>query len=551
MPSTRRRRFKAGLLAVVAATATQALAQGPSQTLTYQATNAEFLNPERGFMRFSDLTNPWQYSQIRDQGQSIVYGRVLANNFRNGPLSQGFLNQIQNGFDTARQRGLKVKFRVAYNDDGGADAPKSVILNHIQQLQPLWEANKDVLFHMDAGFIGGWGEWHSSQNGLDTPANRSEILGAILDALPVDRTVGIRTPHFKREIFSGSQISDSAKITEANAFDGSDLSRVGHLNDCFLASGSDFGTYVTPGWSRARELEYIGDESRFVPHGGETCNPSAFSDAANAIAEMEVLHTDYLNRDYHPDVVQSWRDDGAFDEIQRRIGYRFELEEATLPTEVRPAGLMPIEFTIANVGFGELFNPRDVEVTLENNATGETVTTPLSVDPRFWLGGETNTVTTRLVLPADLAEGEYTVGLWLPDAEDSLRDDERYAVRFANTGMWDEATGINVLMTDLIVADDAAGPAFVSDGFAEATDLSGLTLAGDFNLDGSVDAIDYAVWRDNPVALSVDAYASWANNFGATFPVAPATIPEPAGVVAAMAFCTLASLGGRPRRSAK
>lgn len=154
----------------------------PLETITFQPSTLDFINPERGFYKFRDLTNSSGYSSVRAQGYSLIYGRILAENFRNGPLSQSFLNQIQAGFDAARANGLKVKPRVAYNDDGGADAPKSVILNHIQQLKPLWEANKDVIYHMDAGFIGGWGEWHSSTNGLDNTADRTEILDAILAA---------------------------------------------------------------------------------------------------------------------------------------------------------------------------------------------------------------------------------------------------------------------------------------------------------------------------------------------------------------------------------
>lgn len=529
------RRILAALL--IASLTTLAVdAQDASQTLTYTATDAEFLNPERGFMQFSDLTNPWNYANIRNQGQSIVYGRVLASSFRDRALSSSFLNQIQSGFDTARQHGVKVKFRLAYNADGGADAPKSIVLQHIEQLRPLWEANKDVLFTMDAGFIGGWGEWHSSQNGLDTPANRSEILGAILDALPVDRTVGIRTPHFKREVFGGSQASDSAVITAANAFDGSDLSRVGHLNDCFLSSASDLGTYVTPGWSVAREIGYIGGESRFVPHGGETCARHPRNDAAEAIAEMTALHTDYLNIGYHPDVIQHWRDADAFDEIQRRLGYRFELEEATLPAAVRPGGLVPLEFVIDNVGFGELYNPRDVEVVLTNNTTGQTQTAALSVDPRWWSGGTTATVSADLVTPTDLPEGEYTLGLWLPDADTSIRDDPRYAIRFANTGIWDAMAGVNVLTEQFVVDAQASGPIYTAASFAEVADLSALTLAGDFNLDGSVDAADYAVWRDNPLGeLTAADYDLWASNYGAAISSSAAAVPEPAATLLLLA----------------
>lgn len=530
-----------GLVGLETALVGDLAAQGPSETLSFTSTDAAFLNPERGFFRFTDLTDPWSYSQIRSQGQSIVYGRVLADGFRDRPLSQAYLNDLQGGFDAARQHGLKVKFRLAYNDDGGADAPKSVILGHIEQLRPLWEANKDVLFHMDAGFIGGWGEWHSSQNGLDTPENRAEILGAILDALPVDRTVGIRTPHFKREIYSGSRFSDAVKITEENAFDGSDLSRVGHLNDCFLASATDFGTYDTPTWSRAEELEYIGGESRFVPHGGETCSRHPLNDAPNAIAEMEILHTDYMNQDYHPDVIDHWRDAGAFDEIARRLGYRFELDEATLPTAVKPAGLLPLSFTIDNVGFGELFNPRNVEVTLTNNMTGARVNAPLAVDPRRWTGGEINTISTELLVPEDLEEGTYSVALALPDIEPSLRDDPRYAIRFANQGIWNATTGENVLTTSLAVTSEAPGTAFATGEFAEVVDRDLLTLAGDFNGDAHVDAADYVVWRDNLGGIYDAAdYQRWQSNYGATLPSAPNTIPEP--TACALAATLLAAL---------
>lgn len=503
----------------------------PLQTINFQSSTVDFVNPERGFLHFTDLTNPWSYGTIRGQGHSLVYGRILANNFRNGPFSQSFLDLIQGGFDAARANGIKVKPRVQYNDDGGADAPKSVILNHIQQLKPLWEANKDVIYHMDAGFIGGWGEWHSSTNGLDNVTDRTEILTAILDALPSDRMVGIRTPHFKRQIFNGSSASDTLKITAANAFDESDLTRVGHLNDCFLASSSDFGTYVTPGWSRAAELAYIGGESQFSPHGGETCSPSGLSGGPNAIFEMEQLHTDYLNIDYHPDVIQGWVNDGNFDEISKRLGYRYELQTAGLPDAVKPSSLLEIEFTIDNVGFGELFNPRKVEITLENNATGVVTTAPLQIDPRFWSGGTSNDVQAVLSIPADQAEGTYTVGIKMPDFENSLDDDVRYSIRFANDGVWDGSQGINVLKTDLQISQAAVGTSYqVGEEFEEIEDVSSLLLAGDFDADGDVDGADFLTWQRGLGTLyQADDLVDWQANFGATAGASAGTqaVPEP------------------------
>jgi hypothetical protein len=526
-------------------------AEPPLQTITFQSSPADFANPERGFFHFRSLLNTSGYNTVRPQGHTLIYGQILADNFRNSPLSQSFLNQIQAGFDAARANGIKVKPRVAYNDDGGADAPKSVILNHIQQLKPLWIANKDVIYHMDAGFIGGWGEWHSSQNGLDNNADRTEILTAILDALPKDRMVGIRTPHFKRNIFNGSPTDDTLKITAANAFDESNLSRVGHLNDCFLASSSDFGTYVTPGWSRADELAYIGGESIYSPHGGETCAESAYSTGANAISEMTQLHTDYLNIDYNPNVIQSWVDDGSFDEISKKLGYRFELQTANLPDAIKPSGLLEIEFDIDNVGFGELFNPRNVEVTLKNNTTGEIVAAPLHLDPRLWSGGSSNQVHTYLSIPANMAEGAYSVGLRMPDFEQSIADDVRYSIQFANVGVWDSQTGINVLKTDLSISQNAEGTRYADlDSFEEILDLSQLQLAGDYNNNGMVDGADYTAWRDaleagstellnDPTPGTVDEsdFIYWRDHFGETKGIgggsgaAASAVPEPPTLV--------------------
>jgi hypothetical protein len=44
-----------------------------------------------------------------------------------------------------------------------------------------------------------------------------------------------------------------------------------------------------------------------------------------------------------------------------------------------------------------------------------------------------------------LAPGEYDILLHLPDTAPSLRDRPEYAIRFANPGVWEPATGLNRL----------------------------------------------------------------------------------------------------------
>ena len=82
-----------------------------------------------------------------------------------------------------------------------------------------------------------------------------------------------------------------------------------------------------------------------------------------------------------------------------------------------------------------------------------------------------------------------------------------------------------------------------------------VTLAGDYNEDGIVDAMDYAVWRENLGAaagtlpndddggvIGADQYETWRANLGATAPQNLSTTstatPEPASwLLAAFAFC--------------
>jgi hypothetical protein len=435
-----------------------------SQTIrhvTFVESNADFPNPERGFYRFRELTKPADLN-LRGENITLIFGRISADAFRKEPFTGEFLQKIQDGFDRAREHGIKVIPRVAYNRGPhpgmksryGDDAPKEMILKHIEQLKPLWQKNKDVINVIDAGFIGGWGEWHSSAHGLDNPKDRKDILFAILDALPEDRMVVQRYPRFKREIFGGSETSDDAVLTRDRAFDGSKLARVGHLNDCFLSSPDDVGTYqnLDEGWPLERELKYIATETPFVPYGGETCRVHERGRCENAIKEMERLHVNYLNHDYNRDVIRRWREEGCYDAIRRRIGYRFVLRSAQLPESLVRGNSLAFQLTIDNVGFGELFNPRPVEIVLQNNETGTESVIPVKEDPRFWAAGRKATVKASLPIAGDQREGVYTLGIRLPDPAPSLRDDVRYAIRFANEGVWDAASGMNVLTRDFRIS---------------------------------------------------------------------------------------------------
>jgi len=438
----------------------------PTTTATFTEAAGDVINPERGFYSYVDLIGANDLSWVRDDdGNSLAFAYVRLDDYRDRALDATLLDALADSFDTIRAAGLKLVLRFAYNfgpyPDSEPDAPLAQVLEHIGQVGPIVSANEDALAVLQAGFIGAWGEWHTSTNNLTDPANKAAILAALLDAIPADRMVQLRYPPDKMGSYP-------TPLDAASGFSQTDQARIGHHNDCFLSSANDVGTYGTQDATMAEEQAYIAADSRFVPMGGETCAvyPSR-SDCAPALAEMEMLGLSYLNEDYHQDVIAGWKDQGCYDEIRRRLGYRLVLVQAIHSERVRPGGILQLTVDIENRGFAALFNPRPLLVVLSNaGARYEVVLT--DVDVRRFAAGESSTVATRLRLPADIEPGEYELAIWLPDPSTALRARPEYAIRLANDGTW-SADGRNVLVPDLLVDADAPG-----DVDPTATDLEVL-----------------------------------------------------------------------------
>ena len=412
----------------------------PTTTVALTASDEILLNPERGFYRSVDLVRDRGFGWIRDGGYSLAHAYVRLDDYRDRDLDAALLDAIDAGFAEARLAGIKIILRFSYNfgpyPDSEPDASKAWILRHLEQLTPLLRDNADVLAVLQAGFIGAWGEWHTSTNGLlDDPRDKFDILEALLAALPADRMVLLRHPPYKQDGYGGP-------LTAATAFDGSSASRIGHHNDCFLASDTDFGTY--PGGEIDAWKDYVAADTLFVPMQGETCNVNPpRSDCSTALAEMERLHWSIINDDYHPDVVQGWSDQGCRPEMERRLGYRLRATSVTWAPRVPPGGVLPLTFVVRNDGWAAPFQQRPVRVVLDG-PDRRSVALELA-DPRRWLPGEESTIAVRLRLPAGLAAGSCELALWLPDAAPTLRDDPRFAIRLADEGAWRPSSGFNTL----------------------------------------------------------------------------------------------------------
>lgn len=434
--------------------------------VVYSPTSADVPNPERGFYHmeetFASAHTPLDLTTLQDYREqehiTLVLREFYLDSFRTSPISANYLTAIQTDFNTARQAGVKLIVRFAYNQTAVSPNPDdptlAQMLAHLDQLQPILHANSDVLAVLQAGLIGAWGEWYYTTNEFGTPpdlpnyANRRTLVQKILATLPVTRMVQLRTPDYKQKIFTTTNGASGA-LSETLAYGGSDLARVGHHNDCFLADETDMGTYT----DLEQDYAYLAAETRFLPMGGETCqvNPprSAWDTAAQ---ELALFHWSYLNRDYHVDVLNSW---GAnlTATAQLKLGYRLVLQTGRFSQAAFPGGTLSMTLALKNEGWAAPYNPRWVELVLRHTTTSALYPFPLPVDPRRWLpNGSTYTISQAFTLPAELPLGNYELLLHLPDPTPTLHAQPAYAIQLANSNVWEAVTGYNTLHHTLTVS---------------------------------------------------------------------------------------------------
>ncbi|MDN3657927.1 DUF4832 domain-containing protein [Ferruginibacter paludis] len=420
-------------------------------TITYDISAAIFPNPERGFMHNMDVHSEGTplsttlLASMRAQNVSMVLRFFYLEAFKDKAISAVELGLIQGDLDKIRVAGLKAILRFAYTDSiGGADAPYAIIAQHIDQLKPIFEANKDVIAFVQAGFIGAWGEWHSSTNGLATADNERQVLNKLLSVLPQDIMVQVRTPTAKQQIFNSN-----LPVTADIAYTSEGRARVGHHNDCFLTGGTNYGTYTNV----TAEKQYISDDALYVPTGGETCPPeNGYDPTCNeGRNEMKLLRWTYLNLDWYPATINEWKNSGCFDEFHTYLGYRLALVSAKFPDQVTANGTLAVAISIINKGYAPLYNKKNTYLVLKDKTSGTLYEVALAADLRTCKPAATLAVSETPALTG-IPAGTYDMYLRISDNAANLKPRIEYAVRLANTDTWvEENGGMNNLKHQLII----------------------------------------------------------------------------------------------------
>ena len=451
-----------------------------ASTVSYTADDSSiFPNPERGFiiMLEGHLTkkapyavkgqeNTLEKNMSKDHISLVLVHYYLDNFVTTSTLPDEILNAFDTDMQVLRDKGLKAIVRFSYTnktyengkgEESAKDATLAIAQSHINQYKSHWQANSDVIFVFQAGFIGAWGEWYYTDNYGNQEgkmnANRRALLDALLDAVPQDRCIQLRTPLFKT-----GYVGSTSPLNSSEAYKGTAKSRLAHHNDAFLENYGDMGTYT----DTAKQKPYIAQETLYVPLGGESCIldedvVSSNASYAKTTAEMSRLHWTFIQSGYSTVVTNRWREDGTFDELNRKMGYRYQLVKGSYSDQVTTGGTLSVNLQIRNNGYAPLYNERPVFIVLKNNNYSASL--KLSSDPRRWLpNGEVVTINEQLKIPTDMPGGTYELYLYLPDAYSSISSNPCYAVRFANKDVWVSSTGMNKLNASVTVSGGEVPP---------------------------------------------------------------------------------------------
>ena len=420
--------------------------------LTYTESDAAFPNPERGYYFVDDFHSPSDsplransLKVNRSLNRTISYQGYYITDYMESDIAPEYLDLMRANMQILRENGVKCIIRFAYKTDMYEtghpwDASPEWVARHIEQVKPILQEYGDVILCYQAGYVGVWGEWYYTDHfvsGPSTPeehALRKAVVDAMLDALPTDRQVALRTPMFARMMYA-NDYTDT--LTLATAHSGSDLSRLAAFNDCFGASSNDQGTF-----SGSESREFWKKNTRYTLMGGETCAVSKFCECEASLKDMEDYHWTYLNSEYNTSVISRWRKNGCYDEIERRLGYRLHVSDLYHTPAPAADSDMRVVLQIKNTGFSAPINPRAVELVIVDGKGNTTVYEQKDVDPRYWFAGETVTLDKVIKLPAD-ASGECTLYLNLPDPKATLHDNPLFSIRLANEDSWVEETGYN------------------------------------------------------------------------------------------------------------
>ena len=395
-------------------------------------------NPSRGFYKQISSTKLKSLEEL-DENIRLVLLEYSIVDFKETALSEEKLAELETFLSMGEKKGVKFIFRAAYgftseSDENDVDDIE-IVKTHIKQIAPIINKYSNVIYCVQAGFIGPWGEWHSSLLFKDKSDEeqiivRNTVIETLLQEIDSDVPIGIRRPSF---------------IIDAKN-NGIDVSRLGVHNDGLFASESDLGTYKE---KRETEINQWNKMVSVPTNGGEMPAVSEWSKPERVNAEMYKMKISYLNAFYNKEVLEDWNKnifmgENALKYIEKHLGYRLSLSEISVPETIFPLlypHYVPLEFELVNSGYATIESCYKAEIIVKTNGeiTQEIAITEIDKIDSSPHSGKRKV---KIKINQDMLDEGFELGVKIYDTTVQNAPDYLYNVKLANDDIIYE-NGIN------------------------------------------------------------------------------------------------------------
>ena len=349
-----------------------------------------------------------------------------------GPLSPARLKDIDSRIAAFAGSGIRLIPRFTYNfgpiGPGAMDAPIDVISKHIDQLAPILIRHKDLVFALEAGFIGTWGEWHDSTNGNDTAAAQKTVLDKELSYFRELFPILVRYPGDLIQYISS--LDPKPGLGLHDDFYASDSDDGATWNTCDKGAGyclADFtpGQFMTFASNVSLQTIFAGEFGALDPtlQGCDALNQYSYK-----------FHIQSISLNPFPSTIGTLlQNEGCALSFYNKVGARIVLEEAKISGDAIPGGKLWVDITLVNDGYGRVIRERPVSLVLRQNGK-DVATIPIptaQLDLRTLASSLTEAPKKfqfEFTLPKTIATGTTTMTLLFPDPAPTLADQPAYAL---------------------------------------------------------------------------------------------------------------------------
>ena len=418
-------------------------------------------NPDRGFYKlvqielnkgkedFNSFKGEIKNIAKEDTDVSLISFQLNLKQYvaSNLDLTDNKIEEINQYFSIMRENGYQVIFRVVYDSKGDKNPEPDfqTILRHIEQLKSVYEKNEDIIFVVEAGYLGSYGEWHDGKYDKDKE-KRNQVVNKLLKCIPESIQISLRKPSYIEDYIGNNQT-----VKKINAFSNDEIARLGLHNDGYLASETDLGTYNKS--EREESLLWQGKQTLYTLFGGECQNKdSIYTNLNNAIVDMEKRHCTYMNKTYDREVKEKWKKEiytnknsvyqgeNGYKYIENNLGYRLVIRDVDMICTKRKIN---IGINIENVGFGNIIRKKQLGFFLKNENNQYYIES--DIDIRKQLNEKMYELTIAEELPKNVKIGEYEVYLKIEEPYESLKNNNYYSIKLANNNVWNENLGANYI----------------------------------------------------------------------------------------------------------